>query len=107
MQLVVVMAVKKAVSAATTTFTAISTIRFFISFRFPCHPYRLLLGSGTDVKSRATFSSGPDISERPRRVYPCAFCSAIQSSRGVTFLMYCFLVGSVSSGERSTFSSTP
>ena len=27
---VVVMAVKKAVSAATTTFTAISTIRFFI-----------------------------------------------------------------------------
>ena len=32
MQLVVVMAVKKAVSAATTTFTATSTIRFFISF---------------------------------------------------------------------------
>ena len=31
MQLVVVMAVKKAVSAATMTFTAISTIRFFIS----------------------------------------------------------------------------
>ena len=30
MQLVVVMAVKNAVSAATTTFTAISTIRFFI-----------------------------------------------------------------------------
>ena len=30
MQLVVVMAVRKAVSAATTTFTAISTIRFFI-----------------------------------------------------------------------------
>ena len=90
MQLVVVMAVKKAVSAATMTFTAISTIRFFISFRL-----------------RATFSSGPDISERPRRVYPCAFCSAIQSSSGVTFLMYCFLVGSVSSGVRSTFSSTP
>ena len=32
MQLVVVMAVRKAVSAATTTFTAISIIRFFI----PC-----------------------------------------------------------------------
>ena len=31
MQLVVVMAVKKAVSAATTTFTAISMNRFFIS----------------------------------------------------------------------------
>ena len=30
MQLVVVMAVRKAVSAATTTFTAISKIRFFI-----------------------------------------------------------------------------
>ena len=30
MQLVVVMAVRKAVSAATTTFTAISIIRFFI-----------------------------------------------------------------------------
>ena len=30
MQLVVVMAVKKAVSAATTTFTAISIIRFFM-----------------------------------------------------------------------------
>ena len=67
----------------------------------------LSLGSGTDVKSLATFSSGPDPSERARRVYPCAFCSAIQSSSGVTFLMYCFLVGSVSSGVRSTFSSTP
>jgi len=31
---VVVMAVKKAVRAATTTFTAISMIRFFISFQF-------------------------------------------------------------------------
>ena len=31
MQLVVVMAVRNAVSAATTTFTAISTIRFFIT----------------------------------------------------------------------------
>jgi hypothetical protein len=31
MQLVVVMAVRKAVSAATTTFTAISIIRFFIT----------------------------------------------------------------------------
>ena len=30
---VVVMAVKKAVRAATTTFTAISMIRFFISFQ--------------------------------------------------------------------------
>jgi hypothetical protein len=29
---------------------------------------RLLLGSGTDVKSLATFSSGPDLSERLRRV---------------------------------------
>ena len=28
---------------------------------------RLSLGSGTDVKSLATFSSGPDPSERPRR----------------------------------------
>ena len=28
---------------------------------------RLALGSGTDVKSLATFSSGPDPSERPRR----------------------------------------
>ena len=33
-QLVVVMAVRKAVSAATTTFTAISTIRFFIIVNF-------------------------------------------------------------------------
>ena len=32
-QLVVVMAVRKAVSAATATFTAISTIRFFIRTR--------------------------------------------------------------------------
>ena len=32
MQLVVVMAVRKAVSAATTTFTAISKILFFIRF---------------------------------------------------------------------------
>ena len=31
MQLVVVMAVRKAVSAATTTFTAISIIRFFMT----------------------------------------------------------------------------
>ena len=29
-------------------------------------PHRLSLGSGTDVKSLATFSSGPDPSERPR-----------------------------------------
>jgi hypothetical protein len=35
MQLVVVMAVRKAVSAATTTFTAISTILFFIIFNYP------------------------------------------------------------------------
>ena len=34
MQLVVVMAVRKAVSAATTTFTAISTILFFINLEF-------------------------------------------------------------------------
>ena len=34
MQLVVVMAVRKAVSAATITFTAISTILFFINFDF-------------------------------------------------------------------------
>ena len=34
MQLVVVIAVKNAVSAATTTFTAISIIRFFIIFNF-------------------------------------------------------------------------
>ena len=34
MQLVVVMAVRKAVSAATTTFTATSIILFFISHRF-------------------------------------------------------------------------
>ena len=34
MQLVVVMAVRKAVSAATTTFTAISTILFFIVFNY-------------------------------------------------------------------------
>ena len=32
MQLVVVMAVRKAVSAATTTFTAISMMRFFILY---------------------------------------------------------------------------
>ena len=41
MQLVVVMAVKKAVSAATTTFTAISMTRFFIaqsSFLYPFVP---------------------------------------------------------------------
>ena len=30
----------------------------------------LSLGSGTDVKSQATFSSGPDHSERPRRNAP-------------------------------------
>jgi len=30
-------------------------------------PHRLSMGSGTDVKSLATFSSGPDPSERPRR----------------------------------------
>ena len=35
MQLVVVMAVKKAVRAATTTFTAISMMRFFIIFNYP------------------------------------------------------------------------
>ena len=34
MQLVVLIAVRKAVSAATTTFTAISTIRFFIHLEF-------------------------------------------------------------------------
>ena len=34
MQLVVVMAVRKAVSAATTTFTAISMILFFIGVHF-------------------------------------------------------------------------
>ena len=34
MQLVVVMAVRKAVSAATITFTATSTIRFFITIHF-------------------------------------------------------------------------
>ena len=34
MQLVVVMAVRNAVSAATITFTAISTIRFFINLVF-------------------------------------------------------------------------
>ena len=33
-------------------------------------PQRLSLGSGTDVKSLATFSSGPDPSERPRRNAP-------------------------------------
>ena len=35
---------------------------------------RLSLGSGTDVKSQATFSSGPDPSERPRR----NFCALIK-----------------------------
>ena len=39
--------------------------------------------------------------------YPWAFCSAIQSASGVTFLTNCFLVGSGSSGVMSTFSSTP
>jgi len=34
MQLVVVMAVRKAVSATTTTFTATSMIRFFIPFDY-------------------------------------------------------------------------
>ena len=34
MQLVVVMAVRKAVSAATITFTAISIIRFFITMNY-------------------------------------------------------------------------
>ena len=38
------------------------------SRREPCHPHRLSLGSGTDVKSLTTFSSGPDLSERLRRV---------------------------------------
>ena len=37
MQLVVVMAVRKAVSAATITFTAISMTRFFIVSFFCCH----------------------------------------------------------------------
>ena len=31
-------------------------------------PHRLALGSGTDVKSLATFSSGPDLSESPSAV---------------------------------------
>ena len=41
MQLVVVMAVRKAVSAATTTFTAISMILFFIRFSifYVCFTY--------------------------------------------------------------------
>ena len=33
----------------------------------PLPQIRLALGSGTDVKSLATFSSGPDPSARPRR----------------------------------------
>ena len=37
MQLVVVMAVRKAVSAATTTFTAISMTLFFIAVAFTIH----------------------------------------------------------------------
>jgi hypothetical protein len=37
MQLVVVMAVRKAVSAATTTFTAISMKRFFITLPYTIH----------------------------------------------------------------------
>ena len=37
MQLVVVMAVRKAVSAATTTFTAISMNRFFIDPAYTIH----------------------------------------------------------------------
>ena len=35
--------------------------------RFSFPPPRLSMWSGTDVKSLATFSSGPDPSERPRR----------------------------------------
>lgn len=57
MQLVVVMAVRKAVSAATMTFTAISIILFFI--RYSLFKFRLnvlwrwsvTLGTGTDVLS--------------------------------------------------------
>ena len=40
MQLVVVMAVRKAVSAATTTFTAISMMRFFMRHLLSVNPYR-------------------------------------------------------------------
>jgi hypothetical protein len=35
--------------------------------QIPPPQIRLALGSGTDVKSLATFSSGPDPSARPRR----------------------------------------
>ena len=43
MQLVVVMAVRKAVSAATITFTATSTIRFFIQSQTPDYAKALQL----------------------------------------------------------------
>ena len=40
----------------------------------PCRKC-LSLGSGTDVKSLATFSSGPDPSERPRLNACLKYCS--------------------------------
>ena len=52
MQLVVVMAVRNAVSAATITFTAISTIRFFI--------IHLLFCSHTDLTDLTDFFIPPE-----------------------------------------------
>ena len=48
-------------------FSLCSRIRRIASHWGLALPHRLSMGSGTDVKSLATFSSGPDPSERPRR----------------------------------------
>ena len=59
MQLVVVMAVRKAVSAATTTFTAISIIRFFITIHY----------SLFTIHSRSASLGLPG--HRRRKSFPC------------------------------------
>ena len=76
---VVVMAVKKAVRAATTTFTAISMNRFFITFCLALLAVlrRAKLGVLFYLFTFLLFY-----------LYPWfAVCSVIQSSSGVTFLM--------------------
>ena len=81
---VVVMAVRKAVSAATTTFTAISMNRFFITFFYL---FLALLAVLRRAKLGVPFLPFYPFTFLPF-AYPCAaVCSVIQSSSGVTFLM--------------------
>jgi len=57
MQLVVVMAVRKAVSAATITFTAISTIRLFITTTYTIHYSLDLRAALVFIQSFSTVST--------------------------------------------------